>query len=73
MKMNSIIKRIALAITITGLFCGITTAQDQSQAQGKSEATIELSYYKKADMSKTAVAIIKKIKRKVCSCKKCTG
>lgn len=58
MKMNSIIKRIALAITITS-FCGTTIAQDQSQAKGKSEATIQLSYYKKADMSKTVVAIIK--------------
>ena len=58
MKMNSILKRTSLAISITGLFCGITTAQDQSQAMGKSEATIELSYYKKADMSKTAVALI---------------
>ena len=45
MKWNSNIKRITLAITITGLFCGITTAQDQSQAQGKSEAAIELSCY----------------------------
>jgi hypothetical protein len=58
MKLNSIIKRIALAITIAGLFCGITNAQAQSQAQGKSEAAIELSCYKKADMSKTAVAVI---------------
>ncbi|MDP3002882.1 MAG: hypothetical protein Q8N38_07130 [Bacteroidales bacterium] len=57
--MNSIIKGISLAIAITGLFCGIATAQDQSQAPGKSEAAIELSYYKKADMSKTAVAVIK--------------
>ena len=59
MKINSIIKRVALAISITGLFCNIIVAQDQSQAQGKSEATIELSYYKKADMSKTAVATVK--------------
>jgi hypothetical protein len=59
MKMNSIIKRTSLAIAISGLFCGKTTAQDQSQLQGKSEATIELSYNKKADMSKTAVAVIK--------------
>ncbi len=59
MKMNNILKRTALAITITVLFCGITTAQDQSQAQAKSEATIGLSYYKKADMTKTAVALVK--------------
>ncbi|TSA34866.1 MAG: hypothetical protein D4R64_10800 [Porphyromonadaceae bacterium] len=59
MKMNSMIKITSLAIAITGLFCGIATAQDQSQALGKSEATIELSYYKKTDMSKTAVAVIK--------------
>jgi hypothetical protein len=41
------------------LFYSIAAAQDQSQAQGKSEATIELSYYKKADMTKTAIAIVK--------------
>ena len=58
MKLNSIIKRIALAITIAGLFYGITNAQAQLQAQGKSETSIELSYYKKADRSKTAVAVI---------------
>lgn len=56
--MNSIINRTSLAIAITGMFCGIATAQDQSQAQGKSETSIELSYYKKADMSKTVVAVI---------------
>jgi hypothetical protein len=52
------LKRIALAITLTGLFC-IAAAQDQLQAQEKSEATIELSYYKKADLTRTAVAIVK--------------
>jgi len=52
------LKRIALAITLTGFFC-IAAAQDQLQAQEKSEATIELSYYKKADLTKTAVAIVK--------------
>jgi len=59
MKMNSIINITFRAIAITFLFCGNTIAQDQSQSQGKSEATIELSYNKKADMSKTAVAVIK--------------
>jgi hypothetical protein len=59
MKMNSIINITFRAIVITFLFCGNTIAQDQSQSQGKSEATIELSYNKKADMSKTAVAVIK--------------
>jgi len=57
--MNNLIKKIALAITLTGIFCNVSIAQDQPQAQGKSEATIGLSYYKKADMTKTAVAIIK--------------
>lgn len=51
-------KRIALAITLAGFFC-IAAAQDQLQAQEKSEATIELSYYKKADLTKTAIAIVK--------------
>jgi len=58
MKMNNIIKKISFTIAITGLFCGVATAQDQSPSQGKSEAAIELSCYKKADMSKTAVALI---------------
>jgi hypothetical protein len=52
------LKRIAFAIILTGFFC-IAAAQDQLQAQEKSEATIELSYYKKADLTKTAVAIVK--------------
>ncbi len=51
-------KRIAIALTITGLLC-IAYAQEPAQAQGKSETTIELSYYKKADMTRTAVAIVK--------------
>lgn len=59
MKMNSIIKKTVLAISITGMFYTVAPAQDQPKATGKSEATIVLSYYKKADMSKTAVAIIK--------------
>ena len=52
------LKRIALAIILTGFFC-IAAAQNQLQAQEKSEATIELSYYKKADLTKTTVAIVK--------------
>ena len=59
MKMNNIIKRAALVITITGMLYSTAFAQDQPKATGKSEATIVLSYYKKADMSKTAVAILK--------------
>ncbi|MCL4483344.1 MAG: Ig-like domain-containing protein [Bacteroidetes bacterium] len=65
MKRNStnnckyFLKRITLAIALSVIFCHFATAQDQSQPQGKSEATIELSYYKKADMTKTAVAIVK--------------
>src|SRR5665647_78402 len=58
MEKNSILKRTSLAITLAGLFLGIATAQNQSQAQGKCETSIELSYYKKADRSKTAVAVI---------------
>ena len=57
--MKSILKRIALAITVIGLFYGNAVAQDTSKAQGKSEATVGISYYKKADQSKTAVAVIK--------------
>lgn len=59
MKMNRIIKRIGLAISFTGLFCNITFAQDKPIDSGKSEATIALSYFKKADMNKTAIAIVK--------------
>lgn len=56
--MNSMIKKITLALTTSGLFFGLTSAQAQSQPQGKSESSIELSYYKKADRSKTAVAVL---------------
>ena len=59
MKMNSTIKKTALAIIIIGLFSIDVVAQGQSQSQGKAEATITLSYYKKADLSKTAIAVIK--------------
>ncbi len=52
--------RIALAITITGLLSSNVSAQDTPQSHGsKSEATIALSYYKKADTARTAVAEIK--------------
>jgi hypothetical protein len=54
---HTIIKKTFLAIAITGLFCAIATAQDQSQ--GKTEATIELSYHKKEDMTKSAIAVVK--------------
>ena len=64
MKMNSIRKRTSLTITVTGLFFGMAVAPYQSQAQEKSEATIALSYYKKADMSKTVVATVKAKKDK---------
>jgi len=59
--MKSILKRIFLTIAITYLFCNITTAQDQSKVPEKSEATIELSYFKREDSNKTVVAKIKKL------------
>jgi 5-hydroxyisourate hydrolase-like protein (transthyretin family) len=59
MKMNSILKRSALAIAFTGLLYSIVPAQIPSQTQVKREATIQLSYYKNADMSKAALAVIK--------------
>ena len=65
--MKSILKRISLTIAIIYLFCNVTAAQDQSRTPEKSEVTIELSYYKKADLPsglagirKTVAAIIKK-------------
>ena len=59
MKTNSklnckyFLNRIALVIILTGLF------SMNLVAQGKSETTITMAYYKKADMSKTAVAVVK--------------
>ena len=47
------LKGIALAIIFIGIF------SINLFAQGKSETTITMAYYKKADMSKTAVAVIK--------------
>lgn len=58
--MKSILKRMSLTIAISFLLLDITIAQDKSPVHGKSEATIELAYYKKANMSKTVVALIKK-------------
>jgi len=52
------LKRIFLAITLTGLFSCIIAARSQSQSQDKSETSIELSYYKNADMTKTVLAIV---------------
>ncbi len=54
-----IIKKTALAIIITGLLCNITFAQDEPKTSRKSEATIALSYYKKADMSRKSIATVK--------------
>jgi len=53
------LKETALIISITALLSSFVIAQDKSKLQDKSEATIELSYYKKADKNKTAVAVIK--------------
>ncbi len=53
------LKRLTLLITIIGLFSVIVAAQDQSQSQGKTEATITMSYFKNADMRRTAVALVK--------------
>jgi 5-hydroxyisourate hydrolase-like protein (transthyretin family) len=43
-----------LIVAIASLFCGIIT----TKAQEKRESTIELTYYKKADMTKSAVALV---------------
>jgi hypothetical protein len=68
------LKGAVLAITFTVLFngsaiaqnlsqprliCGITKTSEPEVAQKKSEATIGLSYYKKSDGTRTAVAIVK--------------
>jgi len=46
-------------VVFTGLICipGITGVD--AQTQGKSESTLELSFFKNADMAKTAVAVVK--------------
>ncbi len=68
------LRGIALATTFTVLFggstgaqndskpllvCGVAKTQEQEPVKEKSEATIGLSYFKKADGSKIAVALIK--------------
>ncbi len=58
MKTNSIIKKSALAIIFAGLFHIFINAQNQAQGTNKSQSTIDLSYYKKADKSKIAVALV---------------
>ena len=57
--MNNILKKIVFAISFTGLLYSTATAQYKSQSNDKSEATIGLSYYKKADNSQTIVATVK--------------
>jgi hypothetical protein len=59
MKINSIINKIALAISFACFYSGASTAQDKSPAMNKSEATIALSYNKNADLRKTAMATVK--------------
>lgn len=54
--MNSINKKITLAIITVSLVGVISKAQQQPAS--KSESAIELSYFKKADKSKTAVALV---------------
>jgi hypothetical protein len=56
--MKSIIRRISIVTALTVLLCSIATPQDQLLLKGKSETTIDLSYYKKADMSRTVVAAV---------------
>jgi len=58
MKMNSIIKKSALVIVAINLFNVLANAQNQSGTANKSVSAIELSYYKKADNSKIAVALV---------------
>lgn len=74
MKTNSTIncryffKRLTLIITIIGLFNQMVVAQE-SQSHDKSEATITMSYFKNADMRKTAVALIKAKRKYYFPCK----
>jgi hypothetical protein len=51
------IKRLVLPLAI--LFSGLAIAQDPAKSSEKREATIQLAYYKKADMTRTAVATVK--------------
>ncbi|TAL40860.1 MAG: hypothetical protein EPN92_13910 [Chitinophagaceae bacterium] len=53
MNINTILKKTFATVASTALYCFAATAQ------GKSEATIELSYLKKADMSKSVSAVVK--------------
>lgn len=58
--MKNKFKITCLVIAIIGLLSITTTAQEPSTVKAKSEVTIRLSYYKKADLSKTVVAQVKK-------------
>jgi len=57
MKLNFIVKRIALALSITGLFYLSAIAQDMSKE--KCETTIELTYFKKTDQTKFVTASVR--------------
>ena len=56
--MKSIINKIAIVIIFTSLVCVISKAQDKTQVKSKRETAIEMSYNKKSDMSKIAVALV---------------
>jgi hypothetical protein len=58
MKMNRIIGIRFILIVITFLICCPVTPQDRSTPKVRSEATIDISYFKKENMSKTVVATI---------------
>jgi len=57
--MNRILQRIISLSACIGLIFDFSFAQEKPAVKEKTEATINLSYFKKADLKKTAVAIIK--------------
>lgn len=56
---KNILIRFYLSVILLVFFCNILIAQEETKAQRKSESTINLSYLKKADNSKTITAVIK--------------
>jgi len=58
MKMNRITGMRSIVITLVCFFCSNATSQEKPSSKEKSEATIDLSYNKKEDMSRTVIATV---------------
>jgi hypothetical protein len=60
MAMNNRFRYLLLAFSLSGICLGLDSAMAQNPAPGKTEATIGMAYFKKSDLSKMVVAVVKR-------------